>query len=242
MGVTKGREVASKGKKMTKNANFSPRLATKGCCAIPPRKINLFVSVSLRSTRRLSSVYSSSSSSRPLACARSSLARGSPLGVPRQPGSESHSRTHRALPLGFLIYTSGGRIYWPQNTMRTCPCPSTETGSRPLVVYLFVVAIHIHPLRHAAATGEDQGERGRRRSGRIKRERERGIGAFCAWPSKFCASATRAKGVVKQMVAASALKDAALKSSEQLPRCQTGKTDDPETIRSRCHSDARVKV
>lgn len=38
--------------------------------------------------------------------------------------------------------------------MRTCPCPSTETGSRPLVVYLFAVAIHIRPLRHVVEKDE----------------------------------------------------------------------------------------
>ncbi|EZA56024.1 hypothetical protein X777_03709 [Ooceraea biroi] len=44
------------------------------------------------------------------------------------------------------------------------------------------------------------------RSGGTEREWDRALGVFCAWPSKFCASATRAKGVAKQMVAVSVLK------------------------------------
>lgn len=47
----------------------------------------------------------------------------------------------------------------------------------------------------------------RRRRGKKQGERETEfLRVFCAWPSKFCASATRAKGIAKQMVAATALK------------------------------------
>ncbi|TGZ47308.1 hypothetical protein DBV15_04184 [Temnothorax longispinosus] len=54
--------------------------------------------------------------------------------------------------------------------MRTCPCPSTETGSRPLVVYLFAVAIHIRPLRHVAGTEKTKREgrnRGEEKNGTV---------------------------------------------------------------------------
>lgn len=81
---------------------------------------------------------------------------------------------HHPLPLGSLIYTTSGRIYWPRNTMRTCPCPSTETRSRPLFVYLFAVAIHIRPLRHVTARGRRR-KRWRRRR-KKQRKREYGIG------------------------------------------------------------------
>lgn len=166
-------------KKMTKNANFSPRPATKGCCTIAAEDKSLPVFLFLLLAR---------------SHVRHSL--GSRLGVSLQPGIESNSLPtwtagHRVLSLLALIYTTSGRIYWPQNTMRTCPCPSTETGSRPLVVYLFAVAIHIRPLRH----GKDE-ERRKKRGGR-----ERTLGVFCAWSSRFCASAARAKEVAKQMAA-----------------------------------------
>ncbi|KYN34678.1 hypothetical protein ALC56_11167 [Trachymyrmex septentrionalis] len=40
-----------------------------------------------------------------------------------------------------------------------------------------------------------------KRGGRNREERDRTLGVFCAWPSRFCASATRAKEVAKQMAA-----------------------------------------
>lgn len=142
MGV-KGGGAAGR-KKMTKNANFSPRSATKGCCIVaaedkslrlcfsvppPPSSFSSFLLAQL-ALSDLSSGCSSTSRDR--------------VELPSDLGSAF-------LSLLALIYTTSGRIYWPQNTMRTCPCPSTETGSRPLVVYLFAVAIHIRPLRHVAA-------------------------------------------------------------------------------------------
>lgn len=152
---------------MTKNADFSPRPATKGCCTVAAED---------KSLRLCFSVPPPPSSSSFFLLARSLVRRslGSSLGVPAQPGS---SRTpfwlgHRVLSLLALIYTTSGRIYWPQNTMRTCPCPSTETGSRPLVVYLFAVAIHIRPLRHVAA----QKRRRERERGERNRGEENGTG------------------------------------------------------------------
>lgn len=154
-------ECAGRRKKVTKNANFSPRPTTKSCCtfAAEDKSFRLCFSVCIPPSLDFPL---------PLTCslARSSFSRIS-FGcccMAIESNSPSGSGGHCSLPLGSLIYTTSGRIYWPQNTMRTCPCPSTETGSRPLVVYLFAVAIHIRPLRHVAAR-----ERRRRRRRRRKK-------------------------------------------------------------------------
>ncbi|KYN01790.1 hypothetical protein ALC62_07470 [Cyphomyrmex costatus] len=81
---------------MTKNANFSPRSATKGCCK-PPRKINLSVSVSLRT---------------PILSLPPSCSLESSLGVPPpQPGDRSSSLLSSRAPefspssaLSFTLY------------------------------------------------------------------------------------------------------------------------------------------
>ncbi|EGI66018.1 hypothetical protein G5I_05409 [Acromyrmex echinatior] len=49
----------------------------------------------------------------------------------------------------------------------------------------------------AARRGTEKTKRG----GRNRGEWARTLGVFCAWPSRFCASATRAKEVAKQMAA-----------------------------------------
>lgn len=150
------------GEKKLRKMRTSHRGQRQRAAAHLPRKINLSVFVSLCvSLHPLIFLF--------LLLARSLAHRslGSPLGVAAWRSSRTPLLAlggHRSLPLGSLIYTTSGRIYWPQNTMRTCPCPSTETGSRPLVVYLFAVAIHIRPLRHVAAQ-----ERRRRRWRRRKK-------------------------------------------------------------------------
>lgn len=182
---------------MTKNANFSPRPATKGCCTVAEDK----------SLRLCFSVPPPSSSCSSFLLARSfsfalSLSRIF-SGCSSAAGIESNSLLTwalRSLPLGSHLHYGSGRIYWPQNTMRTCPCPSTETGSRPLVVYLFAVAIHIRPLRHVAA----QKRRREEEETEGKRTRPDSLGVFYAWSSKFCASAARE--VAKQMATMTILK------------------------------------
>ncbi|KYQ49792.1 hypothetical protein ALC60_11140, partial [Trachymyrmex zeteki] len=54
----------------------------------------------------------------------------------------------------------------------------------------------------AARRGTEKTKRG----GRNRGERDRTLGVFCAWLSRFCASATRAKEVAKQMAAMLVLK------------------------------------
>jgi len=182
---------------MTKNANFSPRPATKGCCTIAAedKSLRLCFSVSLILSFFLLA---------PLATLSYLLwvflHSRDRIELP----SDLSSRALAFSPSSALIYTTSGRIYWPQNTMRTCPCPSTETESRPLVVYLFAVAIHIRLLRHVAARKK------RKKGGRNRREekRDRTLEVFCAWPSRFYASATRAKEVAKQMAVDDRLENA----------------------------------
>jgi len=132
---------------MTKNANFSPRPATKGCCTIAAEDKSLRLCFSVPLTPSFSPFFLLA----PLATLSYLLwvflHSRDRIELP----SDLSSRALAFSPSSALIYTTSGRIYWPQNTMRTCPCPSTETESRPLVVYLFAVAIHIRPLRHVAA-------------------------------------------------------------------------------------------
>lgn len=162
-----GEEGWCAGRKKLRKMRTSHRGQRQRAAAHSPRKINLSVSVSL--------CVSSPSLDLPLPLTRSL---GSPLGVAPWRSSRTPFLA-RGTPsssswLSHLHYTSG-RIYWPQNTMRTCPCPSTETGSRPLVVYLFAVAIHIRPLRHIAAR---ERRRRKRRERKKQREREYGTGLF----------------------------------------------------------------
>lgn len=99
-------------KKMAKNANFSPRAATKGL---------------VRGLRRADKSFRLCPTTHRRALVGSRRSRGA------VPFWSKPSDGHRPPPLpGPLIYTTSTRIYWPQNTMRTCPCPSTETGSHPL--------------------------------------------------------------------------------------------------------------
>lgn len=51
----------------------------------------------------------------------------------------------------------------------------------------------------AARRGTEKTKREGRNRGEEKRDRT--LGVFCAWPSRFCASATRAREVAKQMAA-----------------------------------------
>lgn len=185
---------------MTKNANFSPRPATKGCCTVAAED------KSLRLCFCVPPSPPSSFSSFLFARSFVALSRIS-SGCSSTAGIEWNSLLTWAAassPLLALIYTTSGRIYWPQNTMRTCPCPSTETGSRPLVVYLFAVAIHIRPLRHVAT----QKRRREEEETEGKRTGPDSLGVFYAWSSKFYASATRAKEVAKQMATIDRLENA----------------------------------
>lgn len=103
MTAEKGALVERKGeKKITKNANFSPRPTTKGCCTFAAED---------KSLRLCFSLCISPSLDLPLPLTLSDLLwvllHGDRVQLSFWLGG------HRPLPLGSLIYTTSGRIYWP---------------------------------------------------------------------------------------------------------------------------------